>query len=187
MTFYVSEIFFGDEKIAKRRHFRDADSMNNKIIENWNSIITPDDKVYILGGVGEFEFLLSLNGEKTLMMSDYEDEFYKRYIRSVTTEIDDPYNKEMFEVYLKNMFYVENTVFGKLLTRKDYSGNLVRLQVAGGRGDRSQDPRLTIYGAIGDYQRMTHKGINSNILVNGMFPLSEIEAEDIKKHLDKQI
>ena len=44
MTFYTADIFFGNEDIAKRRHFKDVSSMNNEIIENWNSIITPDDK-----------------------------------------------------------------------------------------------------------------------------------------------
>lgn len=184
MVFYVSDLFFGDAKIAKRRHFRDTASMNNKIIENWNSIIVPDDKVYIIGGVGEFEFLLSLNGEKTLIMSEYEMEFYQRYIRSVTTELDDPSNKEMFEVYMKNMFYIENVSFSKSLTRKDYSGNLIRLQVA---KEVKRDTIFTIYGAVGDYQRMTRNGINAGIYVNGMFPLSEIEVEDCIKHKEELI
>lgn len=185
MTFYVSELFFGDEKIANKRHFRDVSSMNNRLIENWNSVITPDDKVYMLGGIGEFEFLLSLNGEKILMMSDYEKEFYKKYIKSVTTEIDDPYNKEMFEVYLKNIFYVEKVLFNKVAVRKDYSGNMIKLQVSD--IPDIDEKRFTVYGAIGDYQRMTSNGINSNIFVNGMFPLSEIEVEDNIKHLSSLI
>lgn len=179
MTFYVSEMFFGDNRLAQRRHFRDASSMNSKIIENWNSIITPEDKVYILGGVGEFEFLLSLNGEKVLMMSSHESEFYRRYIKSVTSDLDDPCNKEMFEVYLKNMFYIESTTFSPSITRKDYSGNLIRLQTS---KDVKRDTIFTVYGAINDYQRMTLSGINSNIYVNGMFPLSELEVEDCIKH-----
>lgn len=179
MTFYVSELFFGDSRVAQRRHFRDTSSMNSKIIENWNSIITPEDRVYILGGVGEFEFLLSLNGEKILMMTNNESEFYQRYIRSVTTELDDPCNREMFEVYLKNMFYIESTLFSKSVTRKDYSGNLVRLQTS---KEVKRDTIFTIFGSIGDYQRMTLNGINSNIYVNGMFPLSELEVEDSIRH-----
>ena len=182
MIFYSSELFFGDEEVAKRRHFHNADAMNLRIIENWNSVVTQNDKVYIIGGVGQFEFILSLNGEKTVMLSQYEQNFYDSYIDSVTTDPDDIYNDEMFGVYLKNMFYVSETVYDRSITRKNYTGNPIKLSTSMGKSIRNGIQTYTIYGAIGEYQRMFQDGINSNIFVNGMFPLSESDIENLRKH-----
>lgn len=181
MVFYTADMFFGNEDIAKRRHFKDVSSMNNKIVENWNSIITPDDKVYILGGVGEFEFLLSLNGEKTLFFTRYEKPFYDKYIASVTEDLEDDYNREMFEVYIKNMFYVTKTLFQKSILTKDYSGSIVRLSVDRNLIDTGGKEYI-VAGGIGDYQRMFKNGINSDIYVNGLFPLSEVDVQNSIHH-----
>lgn len=181
MTFYTADIFFGNEDIAKRRHFKDVSSMNNEIIENWNSIITPDDKVYILGGVGEFEFLLSLNGEKTLFLTKYERPFYEKYISSVTEDDDEVLNAEMFEVYIKNMFYVTKTLYQKSVYYKDYSGSMILLSTDKDR-IRNMKEGYVVAGCIDDYQRMFKNGINANIYVNGMFPLSEMDVQESIHH-----
>lgn len=178
MIFYSSELFFGNDEVAKRRHFHNADSMNIRIIENWNSIVTPTDKVFIIGGVGQFEFLLSLNGEKTVMLSPYEQSFYDEYIESVTTDINDVYNDEMFSVYLRNTFYVNETIFERSIVRKDYAGSVIRLST----GSIERNKFYTVYGSIGENYRAVSNGINSNIYVNGMFPLSEGDMENIRKH-----
>lgn len=182
MIFYSSELFFGNEEVAKRRHFQNVDSMNIRIIENWNSIVTQNDKVFILGGIGQFEFLLSLNGEKTIMLTPYEQGFYDTYIDSVTTDPDDVYNDEMFSVYLHNMFYVNETVYDRSILRKDYAGNMIRLSSVKNPSKYKGMYSYTVYGAVGEYQRVMNEGINSNIFVNGMFPLSEGDIENIRKH-----
>lgn len=186
MIFYSSELFFGNEDVAKRRHFSNADSMNIRIIENWNSIVTQSDKVYIIGGIGQFEFLLSLNGEKFLMLSPYEQDFYDEYIKSVTTDLEDEYNDEMFSVYLRNMFYINETIYDRTIFRKDYTGNLIRISSTE-PSDTVKGNELyaySVYGAIGEHQRvLTHNtGINANIFVNGMFPVSEGDIEALRKY-----
>lgn len=185
MIFYTANLMFGNETIAKHRHFKDASYMNNKIIENWNSVVTPEDKVYILGGIGTFEFLLSLNGEKTLMVTKHEKEFYDKYISSVTTNEEDAYNKEMFEVYVKNMFFVEKVLFQKSIVIKDFTGNMLRLSTDIDTTRNSDN--FVIAGNMGDYQRMFNTGINADIYVNGLFPISEVDIRDSINHLHNLI
>jgi len=175
MTFYTSNLLFGINEIAQRRHFKDVSSMNNRIIENWNSLVVPDDTVYILGGVGEFEFLLSLNGEKKLMFTESERLFYEKYISEVTTNIHDMYNEEMFEVYVRNMFYISKVLYQKSILIKDYSGELIRLSTD--KNSIKSSKQFVVEGNISDYQRMFNNGINADIFVNGMFPLSEVDVQ----------
>lgn len=180
MIFYSSELFFGNDEVAKKRHFHNADSMNIRIIDNWNSIVTPSDEVYILGGVGQFDFLLSLNGEKTVMLSPYEQQFYDEYVESVTTDLNDIYNDEMFSVYLRNKFYVNETVYERSFKIKDYTGDTIKLST--NSLEMSGSKLYTVFGSIGENYRALRNGINSNIYVNGMFPLSEVDMENIRRH-----
>lgn len=58
--------------------FKDVHHMNETIIENWNSVVTPQDKVYHLGDVyfgpqNEADILLSrLNGKKRLIVGNHD-------------------------------------------------------------------------------------------------------------------
>lgn len=180
MTFYTSNLHFGNEDVARKRHFRDASAMNSRIIDNWNSIITSDDSVYILGGVGEFEFLSSLNGEISIFFTDSERSFYDKYISSVTDDKNDPYNREMFEVYIKNMFYIDRLIYHDSIIKKDYSGSLVRMAI--GLDAVKKKDYYIVAGGIGDYQRMFNGGINSDIFVNGLYPLSEVDVQNYRSH-----
>lgn len=174
MIFYVSNTFFGNEEVARKRHFKDAYSMNTRIIENWNSLITPEDKVYILGGLGDFDFLLSLNGSKVLIMSEYEADYYLNYVKSLTDNLADDFNQEMFATHMKNIYYLDNVNFKGNLVHKDYAGNLITLTTKFdnlGVGDN-----FNVFGALGQGERITYNCINADIFVNGMFPISELDV-----------
>lgn len=183
MVFYAANLHFGNDDIARRRHYRDASSMNLRIIENWNSIITQEDSVYILGGVGEFEFLTSLNGDISIFFTESERRVYDKYISSVTSDLNDPYNQEMFDVYVKNMFYINKVLYQSSVIRRDYSGSLVRMSVSVSKIKNSD--YYVIAGGIGSNQRMFRNGINSDIYVNGMFPLSEVDVQESRNRENK--
>jgi len=86
--FVVSDTHFNHENILKftnsktgeliRPGFKDLDHMNETIIDNWNKIITPEDKVYHLGDVyfgsqQKAELILSrLNGKKRLIVGNHD-------------------------------------------------------------------------------------------------------------------
>lgn len=53
MVYFTSDLHFCHEKMIRimDRPFRDAADMEEGLIENWNSRVTPEDEVYILGDV----------------------------------------------------------------------------------------------------------------------------------------
>jgi len=53
MVFFTSDTHFSHNKpfIYEPRGFSSAEEMNEKIIENWNSVVKQEDEVYLLGDV----------------------------------------------------------------------------------------------------------------------------------------
>lgn len=181
MNFFISDTYFDDYNIARRRHYKDAVEMNNIIVSNWNSIITDTDNVYILGGFGSFNFFHALVGRKTLIMSSNELKEYEKYISSITDKTDSPYNREMFEVWMSTNYGVVFVNFNGKLIKRDYIGRDIRLTT--NYTEEDSIGYTCIVGTIGDYQRMFKKHsnivINSDVYVNGMYPLSELEVEGL--------
>lgn len=78
--FYTSDIHFGHENIIKycNRPFSSVDEMNQVIIERWNSVVTDEDWVYVLGDValGKIKDSLPLvgllNGHKALVPGNHD-------------------------------------------------------------------------------------------------------------------
>ena len=87
--FVIADLHFGHENIIKyeSRPFANVDEMNNRLIELWNSTVTDDDFVYVLG-----DFTLSrrvdviknlvnqLHGKKILIMGNHDTRKPKDYI-----------------------------------------------------------------------------------------------------------
>lgn len=62
--------------------------MNEKIIKNWNNIVTDEDEVYILGDislsnsvVGVEKFVVQLKGKKHLIVGNHDNGWLKKYKR----------------------------------------------------------------------------------------------------------
>ena len=177
MLFFTSGMFFDNNRIANKRHFRSTLDMNQTIISNWNSVITSSDEVYILGGVGEFGYLPSLNGKKMILMAPADMRFYNTYITGVTPVRDEEYDREMFEVYVNMNYNIERVSFSNRIICRLYSGRNVALTTGYSHG--KDEDRFNVVGGIGDFQRMFPNGINSEIYINGMYPLSETDIESL--------
>ena len=50
-TFFIADTHFNHERIIPicKRPFSDVEEMNKKLIENWNSVVSDDDIVWVLG------------------------------------------------------------------------------------------------------------------------------------------
>jgi len=50
-TFVIGDLHLNHEKIIElcNRPFKDVNEMNEKLIENWNRVVSPKDTVYFLG------------------------------------------------------------------------------------------------------------------------------------------
>lgn len=87
---FTSDIHFGHYNIIKycNRPFKTVEEMNEKIIENWNSCVSPQDRVYFLGDFSFYReadkdsWLLSrLNGREKYMIKGNHD--HSKKIRKV--------------------------------------------------------------------------------------------------------
>jgi len=82
--YVISDTHFNHHNIIKfcGRPYADAKEMNERMVENWNSVVKPQDKVYHLGDVymgGGFgreettKLLKSLNGHKRLILGNHDN------------------------------------------------------------------------------------------------------------------
>lgn len=79
-VFVCADLHFSHKNIIKYedRPFADADEMNEKLIENWNSVVTKNDLVIVLGDVAftnktkTKELVSRLNGQKYLVMGNHD-------------------------------------------------------------------------------------------------------------------
>ena len=74
---FISDLHFNHISMAHRRNFKDADEMNNHIIEKWNSVVNKKDVTYILGDITMekkegYELLNKLNGLKHVVLGNHD-------------------------------------------------------------------------------------------------------------------
>lgn len=102
MIYFTSDTHFFHKNIIKycNRPFYtdDSNEMDNAIISNWNSVVSPIDTVYHLG---DFAFtgntekirltIQSLNGDIHLLMGnhDYQNKFNRDNVRSLFKSVND--------------------------------------------------------------------------------------------------
>ncbi len=80
--FFIADTHFGDRNITRNenRPFSDISEMDNTIIKNWNTTVSENDTVFIVGDFSFYnkekatEICKSLNGEKILVMGNHDAE-----------------------------------------------------------------------------------------------------------------
>ena len=92
MIYYTSDLHLGHKNIIKyeNRPFEDVEEMNQTLIENWNSIVKPEDTVYCLGDFAVknkdmnldriIEIYNSLNGDKHLLIGNHDVDWIGKVI-----------------------------------------------------------------------------------------------------------
>lgn len=82
-VFVISDLHMGHKNIVRFQHdgkplrpFRDIHEMHSVIMERWCSVVTPQDKVYVLGDVAMsrpgLELLRTLPGKKRLVRGNHD-------------------------------------------------------------------------------------------------------------------
>lgn len=92
-TFVISDTHFGhkgvcqflrEDGVTKLRPWTDPDIMDQDMIDNWNSVVSPTDKVYHLGDVvinrRALKVLGQLNGDKVLIKGNHDIFQLKDYV-----------------------------------------------------------------------------------------------------------
>lgn len=88
-TWVTSDMHFGHDKefIWRIRGFNSVEEMNNGIIERWNSMVRPEDEVYVLGDlimgtIDNISFVNQLNGKLHIALGNHDtqkrEEAYQR-------------------------------------------------------------------------------------------------------------
>ena len=79
MNYYISDLHLGHENVIKYdpRPFQNLEEMHQTIVRNWNSVVTPEDDVYILGDFAfknksGLEIISQLVGRKYLIKGNHD-------------------------------------------------------------------------------------------------------------------
>lgn len=89
-----------DDKYFRGDLFDDVDEMNEAMIQNWNSLVKPQDKIYHLGDVyfgsqeGAEKILSRLNGKKRLIVGNHDCIYGK----------GNPLQKHFQKIYMWRLF-----------------------------------------------------------------------------------
>lgn len=102
MKYYIADQHFGHSNMIKfeNRPFKDSIEMNQNMVNSWNSVVKPEDEVFILGdfafmsGLKTNEILKSLKGTKYLIKGNH-DSFLK----------DSDFDRTLFK-WIKDYFVV---------------------------------------------------------------------------------
>lgn len=86
MIYFTSDLHLGHKNVLKlcNRPFGSIEEMDACLIENWNSRVTNNDTVYILGdlmfrnSVPPEEYLLKLKGKKHLIRGNHDRDWMKK-------------------------------------------------------------------------------------------------------------
>lgn len=114
---HVNMLGFLDEKGRKFRgdRFKDVTEMNETIIQNWNAVIKPEDKVYHLGDVyfgnqQDADTILSrLMGKKRLIVGNHDVIYGK----------GNPLHKHFQKIYMWRLFKEFNMVLTHVPIHKE--------------------------------------------------------------------
>lgn len=108
-TFITSDLHFGHTNImsfcpqARSRFKNDVNYMNEQMVSEWNSIVSPEDTVYILGDVAFLpaqkaaEYMNRCNGRKILVEGNHDrkalkDPMFRASFAEVHKYLDINYN-----------------------------------------------------------------------------------------------
>lgn len=110
MIFFTSDTHFYHTNVIKHssRPFKDIENMNRALIENWNSTVTDNDEIFILGDVTlkgtsyANKILSRLNGQKYLVKGNH-DRFAEQQSFDKSSLI---WIKDYYELRCKDMLFI---------------------------------------------------------------------------------
>lgn len=86
MNYYIADTHFGHDNIRRlsNRPFETIEEMDRTIIDNWNSRVTDNDDVYILGDFSyksedSVLYLKKVKGRKHLIIGNHDEKLLKNH------------------------------------------------------------------------------------------------------------
>lgn len=123
MIYITADLHFDDDNIRRmeREEFKDVTEMNEIMVKNWNSKVTDNDIVYVLGDFGNTKWLDKLNGDKILIVGDHDNvcgNWTKVYDKPII--VDDYWILSHRPMYVNNKMPYAN-IFGHVHGNKMYT------------------------------------------------------------------
>lgn len=89
MIYYISDLHIGDQRIFNlcKRPFLSLSDYEVALIKKWNSKVSDEDTVYVLGDISNGDvkhtkdFFEKLNGNKHLIVGNHDEEYYEEYLK----------------------------------------------------------------------------------------------------------
>ena len=81
MKYFISDLHLSKSGINKVSCV-DSQLHNQFVSTMWNTVITDDDEVYIVGGVGDLSLLSTLNGNKVILLGKSDLDRFNQYVSS---------------------------------------------------------------------------------------------------------
>lgn len=102
-NFYIADLHFGHFNIIRydNRPFKTIEEMDNALINNWNSVVSDGDTVYILGDISwhnedeTVEIFQQLKGNKVLIKGNHDNIKHNSKLAQCFTSI-----RDYIELYL---------------------------------------------------------------------------------------
>lgn len=146
--FFISDTHFGHENMlhftnydgTRMRPFDSIEELDELMIQNWNEMVKPGDKVYHLGDVfykssNPDNIAKRLNGDKVLILGNHdrrEAQWYLKYFRDVrgTNHIDGNYLLSHFPIHpdSKGRFVrnLHGHIHAQTVMRPIYQSSIIR-------------------------------------------------------------
>ena len=123
--FFTSDLHLGDPRLDifyRDFFFRDKDEMSRKIIDNFNSVLKPEDALVIVGDACFDEKYIPMLGEikckyKFLVKGNYDED---------KLDLLEPYFYKIYDDKYWEMEYKENDYFGLYITHKPQDALIAR-------------------------------------------------------------
>lgn len=116
-TFFIADTHFGEEPIRlyENRPFPDTGSMDEALISRWNSVVGPEDSVYLLGDFGangyEAQILSRLKGRKYLVKGNHDTLSNREYRAFGFAEVyDHPIILDGFWILSHDALYINTNM-----------------------------------------------------------------------------
>jgi len=90
-VFFTADPHFdgGDILRYENRPFNSVEQMNEAIVNKWNELVTDKDEVYLVGDVGNPEYIARLKGKKYLIKGNHDTLSNEEYRRLGFAEVYD--------------------------------------------------------------------------------------------------
>jgi calcineurin-like phosphoesterase family protein len=128
-TYFISDPHFGHNNIRRfeRTQFASIEEHDSFIIDQVNSIVKPQDILYILGDLGELEKVRLLNGRKILIMGNHDSKTKTQYLGYFAEVYDTPiyFSKTILLSHIpqpvtQNILNVHGHLHGSYINKPNY-------------------------------------------------------------------